>query len=377
MRGEVEVWSGDELILKQPNMLVDGAGELIADIMTVSPSLSGMEIDGAVVNTDAATSSILDASNYRIQAISFGTGSGAFQSNAYTLDAEKLQFYTNTLATDILEGSIANPGVLKSPFGYAHNSSYQPADTGFPLSPNPHLTVLEENTSVSAAPVYGGDPLEISSIVPGNGQLTNFLPSGIYSSVFDAYGPTYAALAGGRLGAFPEGSSVIYTTQQSQIYYFKPTGGGFAADRSTSPGSFFNEVSSMDISGFVNMVMSSVPNGGEDGLNFSGGASGLCLSAETENPNQGFPFVEYTVALSEGDAMFAHVYGGITHLGLWSIDMKQSLRNGNTPPFEFDVLNNPRKYKLFCRKGLSKDITYTTNKEQHRDLTIRWRIHFR
>ena len=59
MRGVVEVWRGDEKILEEPNMLVDGAGELLADIMTVSPSLSGI--------TDHATSSILDASNYMIQ----------------------------------------------------------------------------------------------------------------------------------------------------------------------------------------------------------------------------------------------------------------------------------------------------------------------
>jgi hypothetical protein len=58
MRGEVEIWRNDELLLKEPNMLVDGAGELLADIMTVSPSLSGVE--------DHATSSILDASNYRL-----------------------------------------------------------------------------------------------------------------------------------------------------------------------------------------------------------------------------------------------------------------------------------------------------------------------
>ena len=55
MRGIVEIWKGDELILTEPNMLVDGAGELLADVMTVSPSLSGVE--------DHATSSILDASN--------------------------------------------------------------------------------------------------------------------------------------------------------------------------------------------------------------------------------------------------------------------------------------------------------------------------
>ena len=65
MRGEVEIWDGDNLLHKEPNMLVDGAGDLLAEIMTVTPSLSGVE----------AASSILDASNYTIQAVSFGTGS--------------------------------------------------------------------------------------------------------------------------------------------------------------------------------------------------------------------------------------------------------------------------------------------------------------
>ena len=80
MRGEVEIWRNDELLLKEPNMLVDGAGELLADIMTVSPSLSSIEDTGA--------SSILDASNYRVQAISFGTGADAFRSNAHVTDAD-------------------------------------------------------------------------------------------------------------------------------------------------------------------------------------------------------------------------------------------------------------------------------------------------
>ena len=64
MRGEVEIWDGDKLLHKESNLLVNGAGELLADIMTVSPSLSGI--------ADHATSSILDSSNYTIQAISFG-----------------------------------------------------------------------------------------------------------------------------------------------------------------------------------------------------------------------------------------------------------------------------------------------------------------
>jgi hypothetical protein len=175
------------------------------------------------------------------------------------------------------------------------------------------------------------------------------------------------------LGAFPDGSSSPHSIQGQALYVSGITSTTFTTI--THNGSFFNEVSSMDCSGFVNMVMSSVPHAG---LDFSGGASGLCLSAEApDNDYQGWPFVEYTVSLSDGDLLFAHAYGGITHLGLWSIDMKQSLLNGNTPPFAFSVLNNPRKYKLFCRKGLSFDITSIDDLTAYEDLTIKWRIHFR
>ena len=78
-----------------------------------------------------------------------------------------------------------------------------------------------------------------------------------------------------------------------------------------------------------------------------------------------------------------NLYGGIYHLGLWTIDMNKSLRNGNTPPFAFSVLNNPRKYKLFARKGLSKNLCFindnpggATGFTNHTDLTIKWRLHF-
>ena len=142
MRGVVEVWRGDELILEEPNMLVDGAGELLADIMTVSPSLSGVE--------DHATSSILDASNYRINAISFGTGKDAFRANAHSLDSEgdTLQRLTTTALRD----SVLSPlGVLGM---FAVNSFPNDPGAGFPPiiglpdSPNPAMTVLEEDTSI-------------------------------------------------------------------------------------------------------------------------------------------------------------------------------------------------------------------------------------
>ena len=130
----------------------------------------------------------------------------------------------------------------------------------------------------------------------------------------------------------------------------------------TASGSYFNEVSSMDVSGFVTQV-----EGNQS-------SSGLIFSSNSDMSSTGI--IDYEVTLSKADALFAHAYGGIYHLGLWAIDTEESLRNGNTPPFAFSVLNNPRKYRLFCRKGTPLDLTQINDLTQYQDLTIKWRLKF-
>jgi hypothetical protein len=345
MRGEVEVWSGDNLILKEANMLTDGAGALLADIMTVSPSLSGID--------DLATSSITDASNYTIQAISFGTGSDAFRGNAHKL-VNAPGVYD---AANIFAGTKGNQAVLRSnrDDGDAANTN-QPAAPGFPIAPTPVLNVLEESTNVDAF-----ISKDVSSTVPGNGQLTNFIPSAIMSSTFEGTElstPVRYFGAASVLGCFPDGSSAPHATR-NQVKYYDNAG---TQQTITSLGGYFNEVSSMDVSGFVTAVSGTAST------------SGLTTSSNADFATNGT--VEYAVTLSKSDALFAHAYGGIFHLGLWTINMKESLLNGNTPPFAFSVLNNPRKYRLFCRKGVSKDLTYIEDITAYEDLTIKWRLHF-
>ena len=69
-------------------------------------------------------------------------------------------------------------------------------------------------------------------------------------------------------------------------------------------------------------------------------------------------------------------------MGLYTIDMDESLRVGNTPPYSFNPLHNPRKYKLFATKHLTKnlgyieDVTTSAGALNYSDLTIKWRIHF-
>jgi hypothetical protein len=394
MRGEVEIWDGDKLLHKESNLLVNGASELLAEVMTVSPSLSGtLDLDGNVVYTDLATSSILDASNYTIQAISFGTGSEAFKQNAHRSDGSVREAnwltYQGVLGTHGVHYYVYEPSSTH-PFTGSNQGSYSPL-VGLPIPPTPALNVLEENTSISA--IVGG--VEVSSVFPGNGQLTNFLPSGIFSSVmqntpFSGVDGVSAYGAATTLGCFTEGSSVIYGTRGYGLYKKTNDDGSVAVsvfDTNTTnlnylKGSFFNEVSSMDISGFVNMVMSGSPGTTTD-YEMSSGASGLCVSGGHDLTNSGT--VEYTIMIAADDVATANAYGGIYHLGLWTIDMNQSLRNGNTPPFGFSVLNNPRKYKLFARKGLSKNLCFVLDKasgsdrkgsKNYTDLTIKWRLHF-
>lgn len=352
MRGEVEVWSGDNLILREANMLTDGAGELLADIMTVSPSLATI--------ADPATQAILDASNYTIHAISFGTGPDAFRSNAHAKDNKWNQYYSGFLPT-IASQETGNIALLRSNrLDQSKNEDEQPSNGGFPSTPDPAKKVLEENTSLSSNLIN----IDISSVFPGNGQLTNFLPFTIMNAV--ASGTDFSPLAAATkavslLGCFPEGSGVQYPFgNPNRVIYFDDLGTGLEVTATT--GSYFNEVSSMDVSGFVNKV-----SGSDSKL-------GLTVSSNASFASNGT--VEYAVTLSKDDLLFAHAYGGIYHLGMWTIDMKKTLINGNTPPFSFSVLNNPRKYKLFCRKGVSKDLTYINNINNYQDLTIKWRIHF-
>jgi len=360
MRGVVEIWRGDERILEGPNMLVDGAGALLADIMTVSPSLSGVE--------DHATSSLLDTSNYMIQAMSFGTASEAFQKSSRDLNDLKLEDMEQVIRT-IQRTGLNETGMFRS---VLEKITPQPptrvVNELFVDSLDPSIPVLAVNSDVSAAIPVNGRDYAISSVFPGNGQHVNFMPSAIRNAVTSStIFSTSAEVIGALMGSFPGGDP-------SGAYYFNSRYGGQVGLGVLSSGSFPNTVSSMDISGFLTTAMSSVPHGSYTMADLS---SGLCLSAPEEQTNQGFTLVEYSTQLSKDDVHSLNWFGGLFTLGLWTIDIKKSLLNGNTPPFEFSVLDNPRKYRLFCRKMSSRDLTYIDDYRQYEDLTIKWRIHFR
>jgi len=359
MRGEVEVWSGDDLILKEANMLTDGAGALLADIMTVSPSLA--DISNA--------SSILDTSNYTIQAISFGTASEAFNSLGFGrgLDSEKATYMGQAGGYGGAAAGAWNTVGVFSRTDAANPSNFYPTSSLVPTAPNPVLTKLEKETSISSVPGnFVGEPTPpISSVFPGNGQHVNFMPSAIREAITEETefsGSLSSFYVGSLMGSYPAGISEAGSNFVGRLLIRTPGPDSSPYAKNLTVGSFPNEASSMDVSGFITSVSGTEPS------------SGLTTSSNADLASNGI--VEYSTKLSKDDIASLTLFGGIYHLGLWTIDMKESLLNGNTPPFAFSVLNNPRKYKLFCRKGLSKDLTYIEDITAYQDLTIKWRLHF-
>jgi hypothetical protein len=634
MRGIVEIYSGGKLIHKEDNLVVDGASELLADIMTVSPSLSGME---------HSTSSLLDTSNYMIQAISFGKGPQGYQQNAHSListytssiqvgsevvnvpvkwaqlfidgeDASGTKIITNEAYVDLTTSSyVAAPDLPTAPTpldkklennadlsasyvssitvnlipssqnfqavpwfasyssvelsscvtvsapGYASGAINQ---GDIDLTPPPgvdvsasrvHFRGIDEgcgpcepctfnkdandypiglkleardfmSTGLSAGDLWKGsmwvraekesastildatlsaapltltiryersqgvqwaatsnfnvtenwqlietplleivDPsgfaavqddgedfrfwlrrrtsgstwngkatnsydsyivqiagaklekfgpysklfdvgFDISSQIPSNGQNMNVLPRDYYGPVVSAapdttfgYGSTDYVTAS-LLGCYPDGSavggtpySIFSSVDNPPISYLAPFHGNSMTQLSGNYEGLFNSVSSMDISGFVNMAASSWVDhrySNTYGSNwYDPSYSGLIVSAyDGFSSVSGGGEVQYIVTVSGSDLGGANLYGGIYNMGLWTIDVDKTLKAGNTAPFLFSPIYNPRKYKLFAKKSFSKNLCYieddvVSNPDSagiygYNDLRIVWRIRF-
>ena len=376
MRGKIEVYKSfgnedQELVMEGKNTIVDGAGELLADIMTAPASLSSI----------SDLSAILDTSNYTIQAISFGTASDHYRKHGHAWgDAVPNKVINQTSNANLIRVlAIASGSSLVT-------SSYVPTDAGklLPSFVTPRQTSLEENTLPSG--VYTPTETTLLSLTPNVedvGHNLNVIPYA--SSILGTLGNLSSL--GAVFGCYPEGSS----TGGSQFYVVSSdsniplTGAPTEVMYAGTYNSLFNQVGSMDIQGFVNFVGSSTT---DDYI--SSGWSGLTVSANTttndpyHTSNTGE--IAYKVLIGSGDLGTANLYGGIYNIGLWSMDLCSALKENN-PPFAFLNIVNPKKYRLFSKKSLLENICKTNIARDtgddfwpgafnYRDLTIVWRMYF-
>lgn len=336
MRGSVEIYTigedGPSLLLKEDNLIVDGAGEFIADVLTVSPSLSGI----------ASASAILDVSNYTIKAITFGAPSAAWRNNLHSTQYSQIvsSLAANTLVV-LQEGS---------------NTYYTPVTSAVPKAPSP----IDEKLEYNCTPTGTWNGINVSlpfttsagTVIEDEGHhiyavaaSAQFGASAPLAVLYGCYAPTATATA-----------YIISSVNQLNLTStpIVPSASVASAAINGSTGYIGRRV--VDRRGFV----------GSSGITVAAGGS-LATNCE----------ITVTSTIDAKDVLVLNLYGGIYHMGLWTIDMSRSLSAGNKPPYTFGVLNNPMRYKLFCKKTFTKNLCgQTTGLGSHSDIAITWRLKF-
>lgn len=308
---------------EENNMIVDGAGQTICDFLTISPSLSAI----------ASASSLLDASNYTIQAISFGKDAEGYRSHAHGLYFQLILPPTpvGVKVASYKPVDLSSYHSSATPYYFSSaafaNTSYSP----FPKYPDPTDTRLEMRTTATIPGFTGALGIDLgqngNSLLAYDAFLPEVLGAGCYAP---GVGMSWMILSD------PTNVTSIIV---SGIYY-----------------GLFNIKGSMDLSGNCHMMSSSVIQGMQFGGSAVSNSSGLSLYALPSFSSTGR--VGYHVTLSGGDAGMACLFGGIYHMGLWVLDIPKLLELGLTPPYGFNRFANSRLYRLFAKKTFNKDITY-------------------
>jgi len=92
------------------------------------------------------------------------------------------------------------------------------------------------------------------------------------------------------------------------------------------------------------------------------------------------PAVIYTFTLSGPDKQMLNAYGGVTHIGLWTIDVKETLK-AEDAPFSFTINeagDTNRVYRLFSKKTLMDNISRTNQTvfTSFADVLVQWKLSF-
>lgn len=311
MRGEVEVFYVDSPPEKSSNMILNGFGSLLTDIFTL-PSLI----------SETTYSSILDTSNYVIQAITLGKDAEGYNKHAHA----------NTFSAQILADS-SKIIVLNN----ANGSSYVGASAEgslLPEQPYPNATRLESrSTAVSAiypsSYDYGHNANLLNGPTPVEGdELHNLV---------GCYAPEY---------------SITITIVSSLA------NSGTPAYTTTLTGNNFNKQDLINPSGYIYRTTSSLEHGRT--LIDASSYSGLMINYEDGWDSNDLK-ISYTLAVSADDKLMLNIFGGIYNVGLWALDIKSTLAKGLLPPYNLKT-NSGLVYKLVAKKSFIKDITYMEDK---------------
>ena len=399
MKGKVEVFcvlsdGTEELLYEQANLVVDGAGESIVDMLTTPSSLLPV------------MPRLYDSSNWGIKGLSFGSAGRNFgldperPSTCCTFEdfgidgavcAVPANYVTSTLLEDPTfwtnadrsdpDNRIVRALWLPNNIENSDPSSYDPPYY-MPSYPDPMDKRLED-----ASTAY--------SIVSGDGtQSYGHFENRIEFNRSDASAYTVGAYC---IGDNPTVNDNFWVALVSSL------DGDFVADRSlhiaasadlVGAANGYNGKSTVDYRGFVRVEPIA---GAEDyyaswnsTTNNAQWAGRVWVSGVgTQTDPVDFvldPRIMVTTKLNGDDLNMFNMYGGLHHVGLWSFDMKKCLANSN-PPWGWDLDpttgDNDREYRLFAKKTFTnnlcriRDNGATAGLSAYTALLIRWTVDLR
>jgi len=407
--GQVEVYkimsSGKKkLVHLEENLLVDGAGEHIVNMLTMPSSIGSL-----AANAGSAT---LNPSSWCVRAVSFGKGASSYyadkeQDGVIEAPSRGGHYYSSHISS-IYGSSIeaghpqimitqSNVPVYGSALAKHHYlPKYpDPMDTSLELSTATMYEVATENwggTGTTAA-TSGGLQMgqNLNMMCGASGHLR---PSDVFMGCYAPnYGMEYFFVNAAWKN--PDGA---FTGASSSEIGARIQGDNGGSAKYVGSG-HFNSVSSMDNRGFLIGRTRQEMLQSNDHQNVMV-VSGACASSlKRVDPAHTLassimiksPAVAHTFTVSAPDAAFTNFYGGIHHLGLWTFDIEKNSGKGVLPPYNI-VLdgfgNSNKEYKLFAKKMFVRNLVENSDYESgdpavdyaghlnHNDLYIRWKVSF-
>jgi hypothetical protein len=394
MRGKVEVFAvhsdgSESLVASESNLVVNGAGESIVDMLTTPSSVLGI------------TPRVMDTSNWRFGALSFGPAAGSFSGNAYffpeEVDGQRVYWKEDDLCTGASANvtswfdQVCTDHKLRvfwssATIGAEHGataSSYTPPYR-LPSYPDP-LNKRLENARTSYA-IVSGDGTECF------GQFENriqFAPDDA-SSYFQ--------------GAYPrndpdQDSKDDYGTSAMLVSSYV---GDFQADTSANMIVFrnsygpYNQNNVIDYRGFITTQYNrTAPLHSLGRVSVSGGVSNDLTGDDSQVTN---PMVTVFTSIPARDTWVMNLYGGLHQIGLWNMDTPTASLNNEAPFLEgnYEVADpqfintttgvTKQEFKLFAKKTFTNNLTWIMDEltgdlrnglNNSQQLRIKWTIDFR
>lgn len=300
-------------------MFTQGFGEVLTDILTVNPAIAKI----------SSASSILDVSNYTFNAVTLGKDAEGFSNHGHGI-----------INIDLGPPILINDGVLKAVRGNSISpSSYHTSAV--------HLILSSTYNSIPQYPSIYDTKLENKSTLTPFELLWNnsIAPSLSLSSLFSSLGHYRNPGADiglsslwNVIGGYPPSGNISY-------YQVLDLNGNFVFSGTLS--GVFNSKGIIDSLGYIKI---------NENFNVTSLSSGPYITSAASFTSN--PAIILGVGIQKGDAASLALFGGVNHIGIWCLDLKEMLKSGLTPPYSWNNLNNTRKYKLVAKVTFWNDLLY-------------------